>query len=245
MKQQLLGLALLLMLEIVQPLPLAAEWATLSAAERISHVRARREVALSAELLAKDLKLGSPAYIRIFKEERELELWLKPSKGNAWVKFHTWPIAAMSGQLGPKEREGDQQAPEGCYSFMAKQMNPLSRYHLSFNIGYPNAVDLAHGRTGSHIMVHGDQVSIGCFAMTDPVIEDIYLILLEAFSAGQRSVAVHSFPFRMTAEKMQSAQSSPWFSFWQELAPIYATFERHHQPPKVSIKEGGKHYQCE
>jgi murein L,D-transpeptidase YafK len=244
MKRWLLGLALLLMLPVSQMLIGQVQWAKLSAAERVADVRERRETMVREELKDKGLKLGCHAFIRVFKEELELELWLKPVNQTKWVKFKTWPIAAMSGKLGPKEREGDLQAPEGCYHLTAKQMNPLSRYHLSFNVGYPNTLDLAHGRTGSLIMVHGSDVSIGCFAMTDAVIEDIYLVLLEAFQAGQASVAVHCFPFRMSAERMQAAKDHQWQSFWQELLPIYQSFERTHKPPRVTLKEGNQHYQC-
>jgi murein L,D-transpeptidase YafK len=138
-------------------------------------------------------------------------------------------------------KEGDLQAPEGFYEVGIKQLNPMSRFHLSFNIGYPNAYDQHHGRTGSLIMVHGSNVSIGCFAMTDPVIEEIYLLVEAALKAGQVAVPVHVFPFRMTAERIAQAEAegAAWLSFWRdELAPPYAAFEKKGVPPGVKSVEG-------
>jgi murein L,D-transpeptidase YafK len=144
----------------------------------------------------------------------------------------------MSGKLGPKLKEGDLQAPEGFYEVGKKQLNPMSRFHLSFNVGYPNAYDRYHGRTGSLIMVHGSNVSIGCFAMTDPVIEEIYLLVEAALKGGQEAVKVQVFPFRMTPEKM-SAVEGEWAGFWRdELWPGYERFERTGVPPEVGVREG-------
>ena len=88
-------------------------------------------------------------------------------EGRPLRRFATYPICLWSGRLGPKLREGDRQAPEGFYTVSAEQLNPNSRWHRSFSLGFPNAFDQAHGRTGSFIMVHGGCPSIGCYAMTD------------------------------------------------------------------------------
>jgi murein L,D-transpeptidase YafK len=201
--------------------------------ERIREVRSRIEPSLKQELATAQFALGDPAFIRIFKEERELELWLKPHGEKQYKLWKTWPIVAMSGKLGPKLQEGDQQAPEGFYAVTAKALNPQSDYHLSFNIGYPNEFDQAQGRTGSFIMVHGNNVSIGCFAMTDPVIEQIYLVVEAALNHGQASVPVHIFPFRMTAERMEKAETEggPWLAFWKNLRKGHDRFEAQHVPP--------------
>jgi murein L,D-transpeptidase YafK len=222
--------------------PSEEAWAQLSATQRLASVKERCEQRVQAELQSRGLELGSPVFIRIFKEELELELWLQPRPGAAYLLHRRWPIAAMSGQLGPKQKEGDQQAPEGCYSITTQRLNPMSRYHLSFNIGYPNAVDLALKRTGSLIMVHGSCVSIGCFAMTDPGIEDIYLIVQRALQAGQSSISLHSFPFRLTPERLAAAKASPWHSFWsQQLQPIYAAFEQNQKVPTVLLSPQGRY----
>lgn len=208
---------------------------------RIDEVRDRVTPTLSRDLRAKGLALGNAAFIRIFKEENELELWLRP-KPDAPYRLHaTWKVAARSGKLGPKQKEGDRQAPEGFYSIGKSQLNPNSDYHLSFNIGYPNAFDLSLGRTGSFIMVHGSDVSIGCFAMTDPVIEEIYLIVEAALNKGQSSVPVHVFPFRMTEARMTAARTDngEWIGFWENLKEGHDLFESQKQPPQVSVRDGG------
>jgi len=193
---------------------------------------------IDGALAQKGLSFGSSIYIRIFKEEAELEVWLQ--HGARYELFKTYPICAESGTLGPKEREGDAQSPEGFYSVTASKLNPRSNYHLSFDIGYPNAYDRSLGRTGSFIMVHGNCVSIGCFAMTDPGIEEIYLLAQAALEKGQKSVAVHVFPFRMTAENTRQHASSRWAPFWSELKAGYDAFEAKHVPPDVDVNGG--HY---
>ncbi len=212
--------------------------------DRIAEVRARVTPDLAAALAADGLQLGNPAFIRIFKESSELELWLQPVTDSAFQRFKTWRIANWSGKLGPKLAEGDGQAPEGIYATHSGLLNPQSAFHLSFNIGYPNAFDRAHDRTGSFIMVHGSNVSIGCFAMTDPVIEEIYLIVEAALKNGQREVPIHVFPFRFTDERLTRAapkpDEAPWLDFWNDLRPIHDAFENAHQVPQVQIE--GKRY---
>lgn len=161
---------------------------------------------------------GKPVFIRIIKEDYKLELWLQDKDG-LWDVLKTYEIAGMSGELGPKTKEGDEQAPEGFYRVYPGSMNPRSRYHLSFNIGYPNAYDRQLNRTGSFIMVHGSDVSIGCFAMTDPVIEEIYTLVNEAFKAGVSYVPVQVYPFRMSEERMEAEKENEHYEFWQHLLP--------------------------
>lgn len=236
----LFGYAMQILTRDHLPLPYPAppapeEWQGMGAADRLVNVRARLLPQLPEQLAARQSKLGQPAFIRIFKETRELELWLQGDK-QVWQLFRTYPIACFSGTLGPKTREGDMQAPEGFYSFTSKQLNPASKYHLTFNVGYPNAYDLAHQRTGSLIMVHGDMCSIGCFAMTDPVIEEIYLVV-EAALRGGGSVPVHIFPFRMSQERMKNAEAAHG-EFWEGLLPGYEVFEKAHRVPQIRVEKG-------
>ena len=161
---------------------------------------------------------GKPVFIRIIKEDRDLELWVQEAD-KSWQILKSYHIFGMSGELGPKTAEGDEQAPEGFYRVYPHSMNPRSKFHLSFNIGYPNAYDRKLGRTGSFIMVHGDILSIGCFAMTDARIEEIYTMVNEAFKAGEQYVPVQVYPFRMTDERMLKERDSEHFEFWQHLLP--------------------------
>jgi murein L,D-transpeptidase YafK len=202
----------------------------------LAEVRHRVTPALKARLAAKGLNWGAPIFLRIFKESRELDLWV--GAGGRFQLFKTYPICHFSGDLGPKLKEGDHQSPEGFYAVTPAAMNPQSSYHLSFNLGYPNAYDRAHGRTGSYLMVHGRCVSIGCYAMTDPGIEEIYLMAEAAFAGGQPFFRVHIFPFRMTPENMARHAGSPWRAFWENLRRGHDLFEARRRPPEVKVTGG-------
>jgi murein L,D-transpeptidase YafK len=193
---------------------------------------------LECDLAALGLRLGDPVFLRAFKEERELEAWVLHRESGKFVKFRTWPVAGISGDLGPKLAEGDGQVPEGFYFVPASGMKPDSVFHLAFNIGYPNAYDRHHGRTGSFIMIHGNRVSIGCLAMTDVKIEEIFTLCDAALKGGQKFFRVHLFPFRMTAERLKRETESPWHEFWQNLREGYDHFEKHRVPPDVDVVDG-------
>lgn len=191
---------------------------------------------LDERLDAQGLKLGAQAFIRIFKREFELELWLR--NGSQFELFATYPICRFSGALGPKLAEGDHQSPEGFYAVDARALNPRSRWHRSFNLGFPNAFDKSHGRTGTFLMVHGGCSSVGCYAMTNPVIDEIWRIIGAALKRGQGQIHVHVFPFRMTTDALSARQSHPWAPFWQQLKPGYDAFEDTRLPPRVAVCQG-------
>ena len=196
------------------------------------------EQQVKQSMALKGMKYGAPVFLRIFKQEKELEIWIE--KDNKFQLFKTYPVCTYgAGDLGPKLREGDGQAPEGFYFVKPNQLNPYSSYHLSFNLGYPNAYDRYHKRTGSLLMVHGDCVSIGCFAMTDNKIEEIYAVVDAALNNGQSIFRVHAFPFRMTEENLSKHKSSKWYDFWKNLKEGYDWFEKNNfQPPNVKVKNG-------
>ena len=202
----------------------------------LSEVEYRISAGLAKRLAERGLSLGAPVYLRVFKESAELELWVQASDG-AYRLFRTYPICSYSGTLGPKLKEGDRQAPEGFYSVVPGQMNPKSRYHLSFNIGFPNAFDRSHGRTGSFLMIHGNCVSIGCYAMTDEGIEEIYVLANEAFKNGHTAFDVHIFPFRMTEAALAQHGESKWAGFWRNLKEGHDAFEFTRVPPAVGVEE--------
>lgn len=203
---------------------------------RSRRVIQRMRPSLEKRCIEQGVSLGDPLYIRIFKSEKELEIWLRNDSGYSLVE--TLPVAYFSGDLGPKTRQGDNQAPEGFYWVVPRRMNPWSRYHLSFDLGYPNARDRQHGCTGGLIMVHGSTVSIGCFAMTDPGIERIYTYAHEAFVNGQRFFRVHVFPFRMTDANMAMHSGSPHDTFWKNLKKGYDFFECRGVEPDVNTNDG-------
>jgi murein L,D-transpeptidase YafK len=165
-----------------------------------------------------------------------LEVWKKDQSGQ-YALLKTFPICRWSGDLGPKKKEGDRQAPEGFYTITPGQMNPASQYYLAFNTGYPNAYDRAWGYTGAELMVHGDCSSRGCYAMTDEQIAEIYALGRESFFGGQRAFQFQAYPFRMTAVNMAKHRNNPNMPFWKMLKEGNDHFEVTRQEPKVDVCE--------
>lgn len=192
---------------------------------------------LRADLVAGGFVLGDEAHIRIFKREKRLELWLRGG-GGRFALFRNYNICRFSGDLGPKLREGDRQAPEGFYRVGKAQLNPNSRHHLSFNLGFPNAFDRQLGRTGSALMVHGGCSSIGCYAITDESVDEVYAVVEAALGNGQDAVDVHVFPFMLTETALAAEGASSWQPFWRNLKQGFDLFEFARVPPKVAACRG-------
>ena len=195
--------------------------------------------AMLAELDTKQMAKESTILIRIFKEESDLEVW-KVDRSGRFALLRTYPICRWSGELGPKIQEGDRQAPEGFYTVTPDLMNPNSHYHLAINTGFPNAYDRANGRSGASLMIHGDCASVGCYAMTDEQITEIYSLAREAFFGGQRSFQIQAYPFRMTPLNMARHRNSPHLAFWKVLKEGYDHFEITRKEAKVAVCD--KHY---
>jgi len=191
---------------------------------------------LISDMKVKGMTPASPIVVRIFKEEGKLEVWKQKNTGRYEV-LASYDICKWSGKLGPKYIEGDRQAPEGFYTVAPGQMNPNSNFYLSFNIGFPNAYDRVHGRSGQHLMVHGACSSSGCYSMTDAQVSQIYALAREAFKGGQTSFQIQAFPFRMTAANMARYKDDPNYTFWTMLKEGYDHFEITKVPPKVDVCE--------
>jgi murein L,D-transpeptidase YafK len=177
---------------------------------------------LSERLQKKGFVLGQPVLLRVFKEEGELEVWLRAQ--DRYALFAVYPICKWSGGLGPKLKEGDWQAPEGYYFASSQQLLKASRYHRAINTGFPNVYDRHHGRTGSVLMIHGSCVSTGCYAMTDAGIDDIYNLAEAALAKGNGDIEMHLYPFRLTEDNFARHAASPWIAFWRNLAEGDAIF---------------------
>lgn len=188
---------------------------------------------LLSEMSTKGMNASDPILVRIFKKESELEVWKRDHSGK-YALLKTYPMCRWSGQLGPKKREGDRQAPEGFYSVAPELMNPRSQFYLSFNLGYPNSLERSLGYSGSALMVHGACTSAGCFAMTDNGVAEIYALAREAFSGGQKNFQVQALPFRMTPENMAKHRNNPNIAFWRNLKEGSEHFEATRQPPRVA-----------
>ncbi len=185
---------------------------------------------------SKGISLTAPVMFRIFKEENVLEVWKRKDNGR-YDMVTSYQICKWSGKLGPKFIEGDRQAPEGFYAVRPAQMNPKSSYYLSFNTGFPNALDRSLGRTGANLMVHGSCSSSGCYSMTDAQVAQIYAFARDAFKGGQDSIQLEAFPFRMTAANMARYKDDPNYAFWKNLKEGYDHFEITKVPPKVDVCE--------
>lgn len=183
-------------------------------------------------------------FLRAFKAERQLEIWLKSANESNWHLYKNIPFCNSSGVLGPKRKEGDRQIPEGFYHIV--RFNPKSKYHLSLGLNYPNRSDRLLGHPtlpGSDIFIHGGCETVGCIPVTDEGIEAIYVLAGWAIDNGQANIPVHIFPFRFTAEKWNQYKPEfpQHFSFWRQLEAIYLAFEINKQLPEVLIHPDGKY----
>jgi murein L,D-transpeptidase YafK len=210
---------------------------TLALADKVKDVRAARTNDVKA--LVEKAGLTYPVeevYLRAFKKERQLELWAGPH-GKPLTLIKTYPFCAASGELGPKRKEGDLQVPEGLYE--VPEFNPYSDYHLSMKVSYPNASDRVRSdpkRPGGLIYLHGNCASIGCIAIQDAPIEEVYLI---AFDAKRRPLRFDIFPARLTDEALAGLGESPHLSFWKELQPAFLKFEATKRPQPFSVSKTG------
>lgn len=189
-----------------------------------------------ADMAKKGMDRNSPIMIRILKEEGVMEIW-KAKTDNRFDKIAEYKICAWSGRLGPKVKEGDRQAPEGFYNLSPANLNPNSKYYLAINTGFPNKYDVANGRSGVNLMIHGACSSSGCYSMTDQQVLEIYAFARDAFKGGQKTVQLQALPFRMTAENMVRHRLSPNIDFWKMLKAGYDDFEVTKRPPEVEVCE--------
>lgn len=188
-------------------------------------------------LTARDTTAAAPMLVRVFKESSELEVW-KPDTLGEYRLLKTYAICKWSGDLGPKVKEGDYQSPEGFYDVSPGMMNPKSSYYLSFNTGFPNKYDRAYNRTGTNLMIHGDCKSVGCYAMTDEHMKEIYALARESFAGGNASFKLELYPFRMTEENMARFSANPNIEFWRNIKQGYDALSATKRPPDVDVCEG-------
>lgn len=212
--------------------------------------RARQNARPRISRMYRERGIRHPAaevFVRVFKRDRELEVWVRPVDSSRFQLLKTYGICALAGKPGPKRRQGDEQVPEGFYTI--DLFNPQSSYHLSMRVDYPNASDRAanpRGRLGGDIYIHGDCVSEGCLAMTDDGIEDLYWLGVEARAMGQTSIPIHIFPSRLTDAEMTQmkdvfADQPHLIEFWRTLKPGYDYFEKNNRLPHVMVDAGGEY----
>jgi murein L,D-transpeptidase YafK len=195
-----------------------------------------KAIELSKEFERRGLKLGSPVFIRVYKQTSEMELWVE--KGARYVLFKTYGICRWSGRLGPKYYEGDRQSPEGLYRITSGDLIVNARWDRAMNINYPNSFDVMNGRSGSSILIHGKCGSIGCFAIQDRNVEEVYAAVRAALESGQAYIPVLSLPFHFASLAPAKQDTRQMSEFWADLRRADLLFERDRLPPAAWICDG-------
>ena len=204
--------------------------------ERVKQAYGEKWNSLQKELKKDQITGKFSLYIAAYKAERKLEIWLKENNQKQYKLFKVYPFCQHSGVLGPKLKEGDLQIPEGFYYITA--FNPLSNFHLSLGINYPNSIDLlrsANEKPGSDIYIHGKCETVGCIPITDDKIKEVYVLATEARNGGQNQIPVHIYPFKITDTNLNKylAQFPQHKAFWINLQQGYNYFEKYRRMPQV------------
>jgi len=212
--------------------------------ERVGLAESEKIDALIKILSSHSSKLGDPIFLRAFKEEKLLEIWVLPKGNSKYVKVRTYPICEASGESGPKLRQGDKQVPEGFYHIAV--FNALSNFHLSLGINYPNKSDryfVDSKIPGGDIYIHGSCVSIGCLAMTDDFIKEIYVLCDRARRNGQQKIPVHIFPFEFGSKaEMDLTLKNPLLKQrWSNLKEIDNYFVKYRKPAIWDVDSEGQY----
>lgn len=214
---------------------------------KVATAQAEAEGKIIRDFMAKNIPYPPQnVFLRAFKKEGILELWVQNSTGS-YKKLKDYTVCASSGNLGPKQRQGDMQVPEGFY-YISK-FNPSSSYYLSLEISYPNEVDKIrnnkYANLGGDIYIHGDCKTVGCLPITNDEMKELYWVCVQAYNSGQTQIPVHIFPFKFnnltfsSLERSKNANNTDLINFWDNLKMGYDFFELNKTPPKPSIGNNG------
>jgi murein L,D-transpeptidase YafK len=216
---------------------------------KISEMMSREDDTLKKQFLAKQLVWPARfVYIRSFKYDSEMEVWVKNKPGDKYKLFKTYKICALAGSLGPKRMAGDYQVPEGFYYI--NEFNPRSLYHLSLGLNYPNASDRMlcdMSQPGGDIYIHGSCVTTGCIPITDGQIEELYVLAAHAKDMGQDFIPVHIFPVNFNNPRSVTylnrflANFDEYVFFEKSMQNAFYYFEKNHQVPPVLVNAKGEY----
>lgn len=217
--------------------------------DRPSDAMNRKEDTIQKQFISKGLKWpANYVYIRSFKFDSQMEVWVKNERNEPYKLFKTYKVCALAGTLGPKRMEGDYQVPEGFYYI--NEFNPKSTYHLSLGLNYPNMSDKILGdavNPGGEIYIHGSCVTVGCIPLTDPMIEELYIIAAHAKDQGEDFIPVHIFPIRFNVKKSAEyfekivKDDSVLKKFSDNLEDAFYFFEKNKQLPVVMVTNKGEY----
>lgn len=217
--------------------------------ERVKNAYNEKEASVKQYFTQKHFKTnGFHLFIRGFKKEKKLEVWIREKNKPEYALLTTYDFCSTSGVLGPKRKEGDKQIPEGVYQ--VNHFNPVSNFHLSLGINYPNAADKIlsdRQRPGSAIYIHGNCVTIGCIPITDDKIKELYILAIEARNNGQLTIPVHIFPTTLDVAtfnqlKTDYSHAPALIDFWSNLQSVYLDFEKTKQVNTVKTNARGQYF---
>jgi murein L,D-transpeptidase YafK len=187
-------------------------------------------------------------YIRSFKYDSQLEVWVKGSKEEKYQLFKTYKVCALAGTLGPKRMAGDYQVPEGFYYI--NEFNPRSEYHLSLGLDYPNESDRILSdstQPGGDIYIHGSCVTTGCIPITDAQIEELYVLAIHAKDMGEDFIPVHIFPVNFNNPRSVDYLNkylqtfSEYSPFAKSMRSAFNYFEKYREVPFVLVNGKGEY----
>jgi murein L,D-transpeptidase YafK len=216
---------------------------------KISGILNSMEDSVRKQFEAKKLTWPPQAmYIRSFKYDRVLEVWVKGNAKEQYKLFKTYKVCMQSGTMGPKRMQGDYQVPEGFYHI--NEFNPNSNYHLALGLNYPNASDKILSDSlhpGNAIYIHGNCVSTGCIAITDVPIEELYIIATHVKNSGQDFIPVHVFPVKYNVKRSsdylaETLKTKPsLIAFTAKLKEAFIFFEEKKQLPLILVNKKGEY----
>lgn len=214
---------------------------------RVATALRGKEDMLKSEFASKGLQWpAKQMYIRSFKYDSQLEVWIRNSPDEAYRLFKTYKVCALAGGMGPKRMEGDYQVPEGFYYI--NEFNPRSNYHLSLGINYPNPSDRLLSdsvKPGGEIYIHGSCITVGCIPVQNPQIEELYVLAAHAKTQGQDFIPVHIFPIRYNNRKSfeylakTTKDDQDLQRFAIKIKEVFDYFEENKKLPLICINKNG------
>ncbi len=219
------------------------------AQQRVKEAKEEKDLEMKKLFESKNLSYPPKTLLfRTFKKENIFEVWAKEQKTRIFVLVKSYEVCAMSGELGPKRKRGDYQVPEGFYYI--DYYNAWSSFHLSVQINYPNQSDRIlspHKKNlGNAICIHGACASIGCIAIQDENIKEVYWLMVQAHGAGQANIPVHIFPSKLdnaafNALKEEYKNDKDKIALWENLQTGYQYFEENKKLPTITVDKKGKY----
>ncbi len=216
--------------------------------ERVKNAYLEKAPVLETRLRNQGVAMNTlQLYLQAFKHERVMAVWVKNKADKKYKLLGEIPFCTSSGRLGPKSKKGDGQIPEGYY--FIDRFHPESIFHLSLGLNYPNAADRARSKAenlGGDIFIHGKCQSIGCIAITDEKIKELYVLTVEAQENGQEQIPVHIFPARLSSENVDHLtyryrEYPEILNLWEQLKTGYDHFEKYREVPVVTFQKSGNY----